>query len=332
MPDYYNVLGVGKNATEDEIKKEFRRLAREFHPDKGGDKEKFQEIQEAYEVLSDTDRRKEYDSPNVHDNFTGHFPFSGFPFGNFFNTGPSGPQKLANRQYNFKISLRDAYFGITKKFRVKRDVKCGCNVTCNHCGGEGIVTHRLQNGPFVQMNTQKCNKCSGRGITRDSGRICKECSSTGNKSEERLVELDLNRGVENGKKFVIDGWGDQSSRKNEISGDLVIEVIVDNDSVFTRSGLDLLYITTITLRESIVGKKIIIPHFDGDYKLDLRGFGIVNPNKQYTIFNKGMISVKDDTGKGGNLHLRFNIQYPDGSFDDDQLDILEKAFMSVGLA
>jgi DnaJ-class molecular chaperone len=321
MSDYYNILGVDKNATEDEIKRAYRRLARESHPDKGGDKEKFQTIQEAYEVLSNSERRKEYDSPNVHHNFS----FGGFPFGEFFNTGQKGPQKMANRQYTFKISLRDAYFGITKKFRVKRDVNCSCNVTCNHCDGEGVVTHRLQNGPFVRMNTQKCSKCSGKGRTKDPAKICKDCGNSGHKTEERLVELDLNRGVESGKKFVIEGWGDQAFRKNETPGNLVIEVMVDNDPFFTRVGLDLLYITTITLRESIIGKEITIPHFDGDFKLHLRGFGIINPNKQYTIFKKGMI--KD--GTTGNLHLRLNIQYPDGSLDDSDLKILEDAFEKV---
>lgn len=327
MADYYNVLGVSKDATEEEIKKAFRKLAREAHPDKGGDTETFQKIQEAYEVLSNPERRREYDSPNVQQNFPAHFQFETFPFGNFFNfnQGPKGLQKKANRQYTFKISLRDAYVGVTKKFKVKREVKCSCNTTCNHCGGEGVVTHRLQTGPFIQMNTQNCNKCSGNGVVRDAGKACINCNNTGNKNEERLVELVSERGVESGKKFVIEGWGDQSSRKNEVAGDLIIEVVVESDPNFTRMGLDLLYTTTITLRDSIIGKEVTIPHFDGDYKVHLKGFGIINPNKQYTIFSKGMVS----NSKTGNLHLRFNIQYPDGSLNDEQITILDAAFEKV---
>lgn len=329
MSDYYNILGVDKNATEDDIKKAFRKIAREAHPDKGGDTEKFQQIQAAYEVLGNPEKRREYDTPNNTTHHHHHFPFETFPFFGF-GTKP-GPQKRGNRQYTFNITLRDAYFGITKRFKIKRDVNCSCNVICNHCGGEGIVTHRLQNGPFLQMNTQNCNKCLGRGIVKESLKHCNECNNKGTKAEERLVELVLERGVESGKKFVIDGWGEQSSKKNDIPGDLVIEVIIESDPIFTRRGLDLLYTTTITLRESIIGKEIVIPHFDGDYNLHLKGFGIVNPNKQYIVFDKGMVKT-GTVPQTGNLHLRFIIQYPDGNLEDSQITILLDAFDKVKMS
>lgn len=320
--NYYNVLGVRKDASEDEIKKAFRKLAREVHPDKGGDKEQFQRIQEAYEVLGNSEKRREYDSPNIPSG--NGFPFDNFAFG-FFNQGPKGPQKKGNRKYTFKISLKEAYFGVTKKFKVKRDLACKqCNVLCNHCGGEGIVTHQLQNGPFVQMSRQHCNKCNGSGVVRETG-ICEDCKNMGYKTEERLVELVLERGVESGKQFVIEGWGEQTRRKNEVPGDLVIDVLIEDDVHFKRMGTDLIYTTTITLHESIVGKEIVIPHFDGSYKVHLNGFGIINPNKQYTIFQKGM-NQKGNSQSFGNLHLRFNIQYPDGSLTSEQLSVLNEAF------
>lgn len=335
MSDYYSVLGVSNNATQDEIKKAYRKLAMETHPDKGGDKENFQRIQEAYDVLGNQEKRAQYDTPDsqpgFHSNFSfDTFPFSTFSFANLNQDSRAGPRKLANRHYTFKLSLKDSYFGITKKFKVKRDVNCSCHITCNHCGGDGIVTHRLQNGPFLQMSTQKCNKCAGRGVVKDNGLSdvsCNECKDSGKKQEERLVELVLDRGVDNGRNFVIERWGEQSSKKNQIPGDLIIDVIVENDQNFTRVGCDLLYTTTITLRESIIGKEITIPHFDGDYKVNLKGFGIVNPNKQYTIFNKGMVNKQ----KTGNLHLRFNISYPDGSFDDEQIKLLHDTFDKVKL-
>lgn len=322
--NYYNILGVPKEASDEEIKKAFRKLAREAHPDKGGDTEKFQKIQEAYETLSDPQKRREYDSPSFNQipQFGGNFPFEMFGF----QMGSNRPQKRGNRQYTFNISLRDAYFGITKKFKVKREVQCErCSVKCDHCGGEGTVTHRLQNGPFVQMNTLPCNKCSGRGVITTGE--CRECNG-GSKTEQRLVELVLDRGIESGKQFVIEGWGEQAYKKGEIPGDLVIDVVVDEAGSFKRVGLDLIHHTTITLRESIVGKEIVVPHFEGDLKLQLRGFGIINPNKQYTVYKKGMVTTNDV----GNLHLRFDVRYPDGSLDESSIEKLQKTFDEVGIS
>jgi molecular chaperone DnaJ len=316
MTDYYSVLGVNKNASEDEIKKAYRQLARETHPDKGGDKEQFQKIQEAYEVLSNSEKRRQYDNPQMTSQ-------PSFPFDFFFQQA-TGLQRQAppNRKHTIKVSLRDAYFGTIKKFKITREVSCLCNISCNQCGGNGFVHHQLQSGQFMQITTQQCNRCFGVGTMK--GQSCDKCNEVGRITEDKLVELQLEKGFQNGKQFIIEGWGGQSNKQYS---DLIIEVVIDNDPNFTRIDLDLLYTKKISLRDSIIGADIVIPHFDGDYIINLKGFGIINPNKQYTISNKGM---KTNFGTG-NLHLRFHIDYPERTFNKEEITILTNAFDKLHL-
>ncbi len=328
MTDYYEVLRVSKDASDDDIKRAYRKLARECHPDKGGDKEHFQRIQEAYEVLSDKDKRAEYDNPHTNNINTVPFPFDlGGLFGGMNMNTQRGPCKLSNHMYTCKIPLDDAYTGVHKKFRVKRTRLCvSCNTDCNLCRGTGTETKQMQNGPFIQIMHQQCHKCSGKGKCQEV-RSCSACQSKGSIHEEKVIELEIQKGVESGKQFVIPEWGEQATKANDISGDLIVNLVIDDHPHFKRQGLDLIYNINVSLKESIIGKKVNIPHFSGNIELDTRGFGVINPNKQYTVFDKGL---EDATNKKGNLHLRFEVSYP-GTLTSEQIHALKNAFDACGL-
>jgi DnaJ-class molecular chaperone len=332
MSDYYSILGVSKDTSNNDIKKKYRQLARENHPDKGGDKEHFQKIQEAYETLSDPQKRQAYDNsqsqPNVHIN--GGFPFE-FNFNSFFHpqAKPQQPsQKKNDHIYTCKITLKDVYFGITKKIKVQRNKICIiCKSDCSQCNGMGQITQHMQMGPFTQILNQICQNCSGTGIKHKTN--CDTCNSKGRIPEERVFEVNIDKGVNTGKKYIFDGWGEQAIKNNEISGNLVVNVVVEEHSLFQRNGLNLIYRTDIDLRDCIIGKYITIPLFDAPLTITTRGFGIINPNKEYILFERGL--VENNNNKKGNLHIIFNINYPDIQFTDDDIKLLTDTFEKVKL-
>jgi molecular chaperone DnaJ len=285
MTDYHQILGVPRSASEDEIRSAYRKLARTHHPDKGGSKEHFQKIQEAYEVLSNPEKTQ--------DVFSHHY----------------FQQRLRKQDhfYDIRLSLEEVYFGCTKKLKIKRTVRCHkCTSRCYHCHGQGIITKNFQLGPFMQTLQQSCGSCQGKGWQSDSP--CTTHCSNGFTVEDKVHEIVIERGVQPGKKYVFNDWGEQAIKENELPGNLIVTVHQEPHTLFKRDFLkqpmDLVYDVHITLLESIIGKGIVIPHFDGPLPLDTSGFGIINPFKQYTIFNKGLVP-------NGNLHLRFIINYPD---------------------
>ena len=315
--DYYAILGIKKNSTDDDIKKAYRKLAREKHPDKGGTTEEFQKIQKAYETLGDNDKRREYDNPNQHSR------------GNMFNF-KQRMEKCGNHTYTCKVTLKDVYYGITKKFRIKKDKVCNsCYLDCSNCDGNGIIYHNIQMGPFNQVIQQTCTICHGKGKCKTNVENCDKCERRGYITEEEYIEFVIPKGCENGYYEIFNEWGEQPTKNNQIPGDLLVVVnIEDLNIIFKRRGLDLLYETKISLKESLVGKELVIPYFDQDIKINSRGFGIINPNIQYTIFGKGLLN---NSNKRGNLHVIFKIDYPQKSFSDDDYNKLNEVLENIKL-
>jgi len=321
MTDYYNILGVSKNASDDEIKRAYKKLALKTHPYKnGGDDTEFKKINLAYETLSDPNKKNEYDNPNP---FDGISSFN-HPFFNFHqNQNQNQNRQLSNHHYVCKISLKDVFFGITKKLRVNRTRNCNsCIKTCNTCNGSGNITQHIQMGPFTQVVNRTCNACVGIGNVKNDGNIhCTKCLSKGTITEERIFEIVLEPGVETGKRIVFEEWGEQASKDNEISGSFIVTIQVEEDQHFKRRGLDLRYTLEISLKESIIGKYISIPYFSEDLDIDTKGFGIINPGKEYIIYNKGL---KDKDNKYGNMFLIFKIKYPEKCLTDKEIEILKE--------
>ena len=331
MTDHYAVLGVERNASDVEIKRAYHKLALQHHPDKNnnGDAESFKKIQESYETLSDPQRRKNYDNP-PNPNVNVNFGFDQF-FGHF------GPQQHRQRQgakcsdhvYACKISLKDVYTGTTKRFKVKRAHRCkACSALCSGCQGYGDVVRRINIGPMIQMMSQPCGMCGGKGMSHSRNNTCGQCNGDGKIQEERLVEINVVKGDEHGKKYVFEEWGEQPSKPTDKPGDLIVTIHVEEHPVFKRSGNDLLLKSELTLTESLIGKHIQVPHFQGEFVIDTRGFGVINPNKRYTVYNKGL---ETPNGTRGNLLVVFEIIYPEKALDDQQAQILKAALEQVGL-
>jgi DnaJ-class molecular chaperone len=298
----YDVLGLDKGASSGEIKKAYHKLAREHHPDKGGDPEKFKRVQEAYEILSDPEKRSNFDrfgsaeAPQM-----GGFP-GGFGdiFGQMFG-GMRGPPRAEDHTHEIKISLEEAYRGVIKNMRVTLTKQCfDCLKQCKDCGGRGMTQHQVQLGPFSQIMNQPCHACGASGQVAKG---CQGCNFKKHKLENLNLEIKLKPGTEDGHKTVVRGMGAQPSRKGEEPGDLVIIVSVNSHPEFMRQGNDLVWLRKISFENSVTGLRFQCPHFDGPLEIDTRKWGIIDPRKDYIVPNKGF--------PGGNLRVAFDVIYPD---------------------
>lgn len=297
--DYYAILGVPKDASQTDIKKAYRKLAVKYHPDKNpGDKEaerKFKEAAEAYSVLSDEKKRKEYDNPSSTFNYTGpdfgnmnmddilrHFgfdvgggsmggfdPFSGMK--SFFDMGRQGNavQKGSALQVHVGVTLKEVLNGCHKKIRYKAMVPCEkCGglgsdgdpqySTCAHCGGSGQICRH--NGPMQIITT--CPHCGGQG--RVLKNPCPKCGGRGIRQDMKEVELDIPKGVFEGMQFVLSGGGNAPEHNNGVNGDLIV-VIMDakEDKRFVRSGNDVRFVIDVSVVDAILGCEKKISTIDG---------------------------------------------------------------------
>ena len=323
MSDYYNILGVSKESSSDDIKNAYRRLARTNHPDKGGDKDKFQKIHEAYETLSDTNKKNAYDNK---DNINDSFGFGGFDHP-FFKHHMRQEQQFVKKNdhvYNCKISLQEVFNGVTKKFRVHRNKFCkDCIINCLKCNGKGVITQHVQLGPFTQIIKNTCNQCNGSCKSNNKDKVCTTCNSSGNIQEEKLFEIQITPGIKNKERFIFEEWGEQPIKDNELPGSFIVIINIEDHEYFTRSNMDLLCKINVTFKETMIGKDIVIPHFSGNININTLGFGIINPNKEYMIHNKGLV---DKDGKSGNLRIKFIIEYPERAFNNYEVEILNETF------
>jgi DnaJ family protein A protein 2 len=295
----YDVLGLTRDATADDVKKAYRKLAREHHPDKGGDPEKFKKVQEAYEVLSDPEKRENFDrfgtpdappqGPNPNDIFAQMF---GGAFG-----GPRGPVRRTDHHHELKITLEDAYRGLTRMFKVTLSRPCfTCRKQCHPCNGRGSV--QIQMGPMAF--NQPCPSCGGQG-GGSSG--CQECNFKTKKHETLNLELKIPAGVEDGATLVAGGMGEQAQKPGEDPGDLVFHIKIQDHPELMRQGRDLVWSTRISFEDSVNGKVIQVPHFDGPIQINTSDWGILDPREDYVVPGKGFV-------QGGKLRVSFNVVYP----------------------
>jgi len=298
----YEVLGLTKDASEADIRKAYHKLARLHHPDKGGDPEKFKKVQEAYEVLSDPQKRENFDRfgtpegppPQAH----GGFPAEMFAqmFGGAFG-GQRGPVRRADHHHELKITLEDAYRGLTRTFKVTLMKPCfACRRQCPQCHGRG--THMVQMGPM--SFAQPCQPCGGLS-GGSSG--CQECNFKKKKFEPLNLELKIPAGVEDGATLVAGGMGEQPQKPDENPGDLIFHIKIQDHPELMRQGRDLIWWTKISFEDSVNGKVIQVPHFDGVIQINTSDWGVLDPREDYVIPNKGFVP-------GGKLRISFNVVYP----------------------
>lgn len=330
----YSILGVSKSATADEIKKAYHSLALKYHPDKNKEPDsesKFKEINLAYETLSKN--RENYDNPNQNqheDIFSAMFSGMG-GFGNMnMNMNINGQNVNTNIKrnshiHNIKISLKDVHLGIKKNLKITIVKNClSCMSSCTLCNGKGIIVRLMQVGPFMQHVQGRCDNCDGTGIIKSVKINCDICSGKSTIDEEKIINIEV-KGVNSGHNIKFDGLGEQIKKSSETPGDLIIQIIVDEqDPYFQRENNNLVYKCKITLLESYIGKVIIIPHFDSNMTINTSIFGTIDFNKRYHIKGKGLCGQ-------GDLVFVFEYEYKNAQLTDDEKLKLKNCFQELNL-
>lgn len=305
--DYYNILGLNKNASEEEIKNAYKKLARTHHPDKGGNTEKFQEIQSAYEILSDPHKKADFDNPQQPFGDFFHHHHGGFNFSNFFNRQQT-VQKKPDIHHNYRITLNDVFNGARKKFNLTRSLFCkNCNKNCYQCNGTGKRTQTVQIGPMINHIQQPCYNCQQTGNVFSKNLNCNICKN-GKIYETEIIEIIIPKAVINGHRYFFKDFGEQPTNSSQIPGDLFINITIDKHELFERDGINLRCSFDLTLKESMTNKTINIPYFNEEFQINTKDYGIINPYKEYVILKKGLSNEENNTG---NLYIKFNIIYPD---------------------
>ena len=305
--DYYEVLGVEKTASADEIKKAFRKLALKYHPDKNpGDKEaeeKFKEVAEAYNVLRDTEKRKQYDQFGFDGmNGAGGFSgagmsmddifsqfgdiFEGFGFGGFgggFSSAYGGSRRRSkpvfkgrDQRLRVELTLKEIVSGTSKKFKVKTDVTCpychgsgssdGQEETCPNCKGSGVEIRQQRTILGVMQSQTTCSHCHGEGKVIKNK--CPHCQGEGIIPGENIVEINFPAGLEVGMMLQMDGKGG-AGRHNGVPGDLHIVIKEIPDERFIRQGTNIIYNLLLTLPQAVLGGPIEVPTIDGRAKINI---------------------------------------------------------------
>lgn len=324
--DYYEVLGLQKGASDDEIKKAFRKLAIKYHPDKNqGNKEaeeKFKEVNEAYQILSDPQKRAQYDQFGTAD-FSGagaDAGFGGFDFSDiggfgdifdsFFGGGfggsgrrKNGPERGADIEYTLSLSFEEAIFGTEKEISINRYERCetcfgsgsrpGTSPkTCDKCGGTGQV--RIQRntplGSFVSVTT--CDKCGGKGkIVSDP---CPTCHGTGKERKHRKIKINVPAGVDNGNVIPLRGHGEHGANGGP-AGDLYVNIKAAPHPIFKRKGFDIYIDTHISFAKAALGCQLKVPTVDGDVKYEIPSG--TQPGTVFRLRGKGVPRV-NSSGRG----------------------------------
>jgi DnaJ-class molecular chaperone len=338
--NYYDILGVKKDASEDEIKRAYRKLALKTHPDKnGGDDTMFKKINVAYETLSDADKRHVYDNPNQMPDFGGGgFHGGGDIFEQLFRgmggmninvningQRQNGPVRRGNHLHRISVNLRDIHTGIIKTLKLKLNKVCfDCKTKCNNCNGNGVTIRLQQTGPFVQQIQSSCSSCSGTGSINANNMSCQVCNGNGNYVVEDTIKVEIPKSTVSGYRIVFEKMGEQEQKQGEQAGDLVVEIIIEDDPYFVREGDNLIFKSKLTLAETFIGKDVVVPHFDEHIRINTNIFGIINPNKRYHIKGKGL-------GGKGDMAFIFEIIYPEKVLDSYDRESLKNVFKNLGI-
>lgn len=357
--DYYEVLGVDKNADEQAIKKAYRKLAMKYHPDRNPDnkeaEEKFKEINEAYEVLSDSTKRQTYDQfGHAGVNGQGGFGggqggfggFGGFEdvfgdiFGDMFGGGfgggrprRRGPERGADMKQSIDITFEEAAFGKKTSIKVNRSEECSeCHgtgaksgtskKTCPTCNGAGEV-RTVQRTPFGNIaSSRTCSTCQGDGEVVESP--CQKCQGKGSTRKVKTIEVDIPAGIDDGQMIKLSGQGELGS-KGGPRGDLYIVVNVRNHTLFTREGYDIYFDMPITFAQAALGDEIEVPTLDGKVK-----YTIPEGTQTGTVFRlreKGITKLRGNSR--GDQYVKVVVDTPK-KLNEKQKDLLREFAKACG--
>lgn len=356
MSDYYTILGISRGASNDEVKKAYRRLAHKYHPDKGGDAEKFKQVSEAYQILSNQEKRAQYDQygrvfegggPSAGSGQAG-FGGAGFDFGNFdfndidlgdmfgdifgFGGGRAAKKRAMNRgqdiEVEIKMDLKDAFAGLKKTIYLDKMANCqrcagtggepGTKVQeCFTCRGTGEV-QEVKRTMFGQMARMAvCPECKGQSKIPE--KPCNVCQGEGRLRQEQKIEVNIPAGVDSGQVLKVEGAGDTGIR-GERAGDLYLRISVKTHPIFHRKGDDLLMEKEIPFSMSALGGEVEIKTIDNN-TLSLKVPSGLQTGKVFKISGKG---IPHFSGWGkGNLFIQLIVKTPE-KLTKKQKDLLEK--------
>ncbi|CAI8606662.1 unnamed protein product [Vicia faba] len=334
---YYDILGVSKSASEDEIKKAYRKAAMKNHPDKGGDPEKFKELGQAYEVLSDPEKKELYDQYGedaLKEGMGGggssfHNPFDLFEsfFGGAgFGGGPSRGRRQKQGEdvvHSLKVSLEDVFNGTTKKLSLSRNVLCvkckgkgsksGTAGRCFGCQGTGMKITRRQIGlGMIQQMQHVCGDCKGTGEVISERDRCPQCKANKITQEKKVLEVHVEKGMQQGQKIVFEGQADEAP--DTITGDIVFVLQVKGHPKFKREHDDLYIDHNLSLTEALCGFQFTVTHLDGRQLLVKSNPGeVIKPGQHKAINDEGMPQHNRPFMRG-RLYIKFNVEFPESGF------------------
>ncbi|KAK3368156.1 hypothetical protein B0H63DRAFT_487855 [Podospora didyma] len=354
-PDLYGLLGVDKSASPNDIKKAYRKLALQHHPDKVSEdmraesEAKFKAVTQAYEILRDEEKRHMYDTHGM----AAFDPSRGGPGGpggmdindmlaqmfgmNVGNMGgPGRPRRSPDEEQAYKVTLEELYKGKTVKFAAEKKVVCGqCNGTgakdkvkpnkCDNCRGQGLREAYRQVGPgLVRKEVIPCDHCEGSGMYYKEKDRCKKCKGKRTVKENKALELYIPRGSMQGERIVLEGEADQAP--DQTPGDLIFVLVEEPHDTFNRIGHDLSAEVTITLAEALSGfSRVVVKHLDGrGIHIDHPRGKIIRPGEVLKVHNEGMPMKRGDNK--GDLYLVMKIEFPENGWlqDNSQYEALQK--------
>ncbi len=352
--DYYEVLGVDRNVDDNALKKAYRKLAMKYHPDRNPDnkeaEEKFKEVNEAYEVLSDAEKRRRYDQFG-HDGVNGQFGggsqgfgggFGGFEdiFGDIFGdvfggqrTRRRGPERGQDIKQRVTISFEDAAFGKKIEIKLNRTEECSeCHgsgakagtgkKTCPTCNGTGEV-RTVQRTPFGNIQSSRtCSTCNGEGEIIETP--CPKCHGKGHTRKVKTIEVDIPAGIDDGQMIKLSGQG-EIGKKGGPRGDLYIVVSIKEHPLFTRDGFDVYFEMPITFVQATLGDEIEVPTIDGKVK-----YTIPEGTQSGTTFrlrDKGIPRLRGNSR--GDQYIKITVEIPK-KLNEKQKDILREFAKECG--
>lgn len=327
--DYYDVLGVSKNATDAEIKRAYRKLAKQFHPDANQNDDesdhKFKEATEAYEILSDDSKRRQYDQFG-HAAFSqgggpggGFGGFGGFEdvgdmfgdiFGDIFGGGgggrrrPNAPQKGANVQARVDLSFEEAVFGVDKDIQVTVSETCtSCNGTgakagtakesCQHCKGAGQVRVNQQTLFGTVQTVRTCHVCNGAGeVIKER---CGDCQGAGLKRERKTLSVSIPAGIDHGQSIRLRGKG-EAGKNGGPQGDVILAIYVKAHEFFERQGNDIFYTMPISFTQAALGDELEVPTIDGPVRYEIKAG--TQTHTKFRLRGKGVPNVNNPKVRG----------------------------------
>jgi molecular chaperone DnaJ len=338
--DFYEVLGVSRTASGEEVRTAFKRLAMEFHPDRNpgnqAAEERFKEVAEAYDVLSDPEKRTRYD--HFGHGQQGFDPFSGFGgaatindifgeiFGEVFGAHRRGQRRSrgADLRYNLELDLEQAAFGATSRIEIQRPKRCEtCHGSgakpgthprqCPTCGGTGEI--RLQQGFFAMSRT--CGQCRGEGkVITDR---CTVCGGAGGVAEKSAVDVRVPPGVDSGTRLKLRGEGEPSPSPSGEAGDLYVVIQVRDHPIFQRQDTEVVCELPISIAQAALGTAVDVPTLDGPQKLKIPAG--TQPGKTFRLKGKGIAPLGG--GSRGDQHVRVQVEIPT-RLTKEQRELLEK--------